>query len=376
MAGFSSGSSRRRSLGLTPALGGLVILFGLLGLAPSALTQAGGRISTVAGTGVCGFSGDGGLAVYAQLNSPATLAADIYGNLYIADLGNQVVRKVSPFGTITTIAGTGAPGFNGDNQAATNARLNAPAGVAVDPSGRYVYIGDNGNHRVRRVDLATQTISTVAGTGEPGYSGDGGLATQARLANPSALAIDAIGNLYIATPGTYNIRRVDPSGIISTFAGTGSYAYCGDGGPARQACFKSIMGLAIGRNGDVYIADMISFRVRRVDYNGTITTVAGDGHFEYPTAGPATQSSLKWPIGLALDAADNLYIADFASNMVVRVDPFGTLSIVSGTGTAGFNDGPALQAAFFGPSGISLDRFGKLYIADSRNCRVRSLSLP
>jgi DNA-binding beta-propeller fold protein YncE len=350
---------------------GAVIL--ILGWVSVSLSQSSGTISTVTGTGSCGFSGDGGPASSAKVNGPNGLATDRAGHLYIADVGNHVVRKVTPTGMITTFAGTGAPGFDGDNQPAGKAQLATPAGVAVDLSGRYLYIADNGNHRIRRIDLLTLTIITVAGTGQPGFGGDGGAATQAQLAYPSAVALDLAGNLYIADTGNYRIRRVDSSGIIRTFAGTGLRAFCGDGGPALLACFVNPVALAAGPTGEVFIADSSDHRVRRVDPNGMITTVAGNGHFGAPTPGPATQTRIKWPQGLATDSVGNLFISDFATHLVMRVDRSAMLTFVAGTGTAGFNGdgGPATRAMLNGPSGIVIDSAGTMFISDSQNCRVR-----
>jgi sugar lactone lactonase YvrE len=301
---------------------------------------------------------------------------DFAGNLYIADLGNHVVRKVTPLGNITTIAGTGAPGYNGDDQLATNAQLAAPAGVAVDASGFNLYIVDNGNHRIRQVDLMTLTISTIAGTGERGFSGDGGVATQARLNYPAGVALDQFGNLYIADSQNRRIRRVDPNGIITTVAGSGQRGSSGDNGLATFASFKGPVAVAVGPNGDLFIADNEDHRVRRVNPSGIITTVAGNGGFFMPTPGPATQSSVRWPQGLTTDAGGNLYIADNTSHVVLQVSPAGMLTIVAGTGTPGFNGDniPANQAVLNGPSGLVKDRLGNLYISETLGCRVRRVS--
>lgn len=352
---------------------GAVVVLTLPAVAPGSLMQSGGTITPIAGTGVCGFSGDGGLATNAQLNDPAGLATDSAGNLYIADLGNHVVRKVTPDGVITTVAGTGAPGYNGDNKPATNAQLAAPTAVAVDAAGHYLYIADNANHRIRQVDLLTLIITTVAGTGERGFSGDGGLATHARLSYPSAVALDAVENLYIADTLNYRLRRVDSSGSITPVAGTGQQGFCGAGGPALLACLKNPVALAIGPTGDVFIAD--DLRVRRVDLNGIITTVAGNGSYGTPSSGGlGTQSSFRQIQGLAVDAAGNLYIADAASHRLLLLNRDGILIVVLvGTGTPGFSGdgGQATQAMLIGPSGLAMDRVRNvLYISDSLNCRV------
>ncbi len=359
----------------TWAFAGLMVALTLLTVTPLSFTQTGGTITTVAGTGVCGFSGDGGSATQAQLKGPAGLATDGMGNLYIADLGNHVIRKVTPFGTITTVAGTGAPGYNGDDKPATNAQLAAPTDVAVDPLGQSLYIADNGNHRIRRVDLTTGMITTVAGTGQQGFSGDGGPSTAATLSYPSGVALDALGNLYIADSQNHRIRKVDVNGIITTVAGNGARGFSGDNGPATAASFKEPVAVAVSSTGFLFVADTADHRVRRIDPSGTITTVAGNGTFMAPNPGPATQSSIRWPQALAVDALGNLYIADFGSHMILRLDPDGELSVVAGVGFPGFggDGGPASQATLNGPSGIVMGPFGNLFFSDSLNCRVRRI---
>jgi DNA-binding beta-propeller fold protein YncE len=360
---------------------GAVAVLTLITLVPATFTQSNRMITTVAGTGVCGFSGDGGLATRAQVNGAAGVAVDFAGNLYIADLGNHVIRKVTSFGTITTVAGTGAAGYNGDNKLATNAQLAAPAGVAVDTAGRKLYIADEGNHAIRKVDLQTLTITTVAGTPEQsGFSGDKGLATQAKLNYPVGVAIDALGNLYIADSTNRRVRKVDPDGIITTVAGNGQRGSngAGDNGLATQASFKGLAAIALGPDNDLFIADSEDHRVRRVDANGIITTFAGNSTFGPPTPGLATKSSVRLPQGLATDVDGSLYIADNVSHMILQVSVGGMLTIVAGTGTASFggDNGPAAQALLNGPSGLAVDHFRNLFISDTLNCRVRRVSAP
>ncbi|MCS6804478.1 MAG: hypothetical protein RMM98_03125 [Acidobacteriota bacterium] len=363
-------SARRRHIWMLAAV--VVLLASTI--VPVSFTQSSRTITTVAGTGVCGFSGDGGSATFGQLNRQAGLCADLAGNVYIADLGNHVVRRVSTFGVITTVAGTGAPGFNGDGKVATNSQLAAPAAVAVDATGRNLYVVDNGNHRIRRVDLSTGTMTTFAGGGNPADGlGDGKLATEAKLISPSAIAIDALGNVFIADYGHFRVRRVDiTTGTITTVAGSGARGFCGDGGPALSACFKGIVALAFGPAGELYIADADDRRVRKLS-NGVITTFAGNGAFTLPTPGPAIQSSIKRPQGLAVDVDGSVYITDNVNHQVYRVSPSGILSIAVGTGTPGYagDSGAAEYAMLNGPSGLAMDRFRNLYISDTLNCRVR-----
>jgi sugar lactone lactonase YvrE len=279
-----------------------------------------GIITTLAGTGVAGFGGDGGQATAAQLNSPRGLSLDS-GNLYIGDSGNNRVRRVDlATGTITTFAGTGVAGFGGDGGPATAAQLNNPFGVTI--ASGYLYIGDYGNNRVRRVDLATGAITTFAGTGAAGFSGDGGPATAAQLNTPRFLAVGS-GYLYVSDTGNYRVRRVDlATGTITTFAGTGVAGFAGDGGPATAAQFSIPLGLAVD-SGNLYIADPANMRVRRVDLaTGTITTFAGTGVRGFSgEGGPATAAQVNAPFCVAVDPGNlYLYIADTGNNRVRRVN--------------------------------------------------------
>jgi sugar lactone lactonase YvrE len=333
--------------------------------------QLSGTISTVAG----GSVGDGGPAVNAPVNTPSAAAVDSAGNLYIANTYNNRVRKVSTSGTITTVAGNGTPGFSGDGGPATNASLASPTGVAVDAAGN-LYIADAGNDRVRKVS-ASGTITTVAGTGTPGFSGDGGPATGAGLVYPSGVAVDAAGNLYIADTYNNRVRKVSASGTITTVAGNGTPGFSGDGGPATNASLASPSGVAVDAAGNLYIADPDNSRVRKVSTSGTITTVAGNGTPGFSgDGGPATNASLFNPSGVAVDAAGNLYIADTTNSRVRKVSTSGTITTVAGNGTPGFSGdgGPATNASLVYPSGVAVDAAGNLYIADSQNNRVRKVA--
>jgi sugar lactone lactonase YvrE len=329
-----------------------------------------GVISTVAGTDD-GFSGDGGPATNAQLTSPSGVAVDAAGNLYIADDGNDRVRRVSVSGTITTLAG----GSVQDGGPAVSANLDSPFGVAVDAAGN-LYIADTSNNRVRRVSVSG-VITTVAGTGSPGFSGDGGPATNAQLASPSGVAVDAAGNLYIADNGNSRVRRVSVSGVITTVAGTGMYGFSGDGGPATNAQLKSPFGVAVDSVGNLYIADPYNHRVRKVSVSGVITTVAGTGPSGFWGDGEAaTDAQLSFPSGVAVDGAGNLYIAD-TGNSRVRVVSLGTISTKAGTGVEGFSGdgGPAVDAQLFQPLGVAVDAAGNLYVVDLLANRVRKVSV-
>ena len=335
---------------------------------------AAGTITTVAGTGYGGFSGDGGSATSAGLNVPTGVAVYGPGILYIADFYNDRVRRVDLAGVITTVAGTGSTGFSGDGGLATSARLSGPGVVAVDAVGN-LYIADRGNDRVRRVDAETGVITTVAGTGSRGFSGDGGPATSAELNDPVGVVVDGVGNLYIADMRNHRVRRVDAeTGVITTVAGTGSEGFSGDSGPAPSAELRFPSGVVVDGTGNLYIADEGEHRVRRVDLAGVITTVAGTGSEGFSgDSGPATSAELAFPSGVAVDSAGNLYIADDGNHRVRRVDLTGTITTVAGTSSRGFSGdgGPATSAELDGPIGVAVDGAGNLYIAESYNHRVR-----
>ena len=322
-----------------------------------------------------GFSGDGGPATAARLNmSLGGVALDSAGNLYIADLLNERIRKVSPVGTISTYAGNGGYGFWGDGGPATAAQLSLPHGVALDSAGN-LYIADSNNHRIRKVTPGG-TISTYAGTGTEGFSGDGGPATAAHLDRPDGVALDSAGNLYIADLGNSRIRKVTPGGTISTYAGNGGYGFWGDGGPATAAQLRP-RGMALDPAGNLYIADFGNSRVRKVTPGGTISTYAGTGTPGFAgDGGPATAAQLSFPQGVALDSAGNLYIADSNNNRIRKVTPGGTISTYAGTGLQGFSGdgGPAIDAQLWFPVGVALDSAGNLYIADQENQRIRKVT--
>jgi len=335
-------------------------------------------ISTVAGTGAAGDSGDGGPAVDAELNGPRGVTEDIYGNLYIAEYYGQRVRKVTPGGTITTLAGTGVEGYSGDGGPATSAELNGPYRVTVDTAGN-VYIPDSGNGRVRKVS-PNGTITTVVGNGNIGYRGDGGPATDATLNYPEAVAFDSHGNYYVADEGANVVRFVNTSGMISTAAGTGVPNYSGDGGPATSATLDGPVGVQVNAAGDLYISDQGNNVIREV-INGTISTIAGTGVFGFSgDGGPAKDAEFGYPASIGLDAAGNLYIPDVNNNRIRVVETDGTITSVAGNGEEGYggDGGPALDAAINVPRSVSVAPNGNVYIGDFGNNRVRLLtqSLP
>jgi uncharacterized protein (TIGR03437 family) len=332
----------------------------------------GGIISTVAGNGSGGYSGDFGPAINAQLNFPTGVAVDSAGNLYMADFNNHRIRKVTPSGFISPVAGNQYQGYSGDGGPATNAQLNNPEGIAVDSAGN-VYIADYFNQRIRRVTQGG-IISTVAGKGNFGYSGDGDPATGAELSFPSGVAVDSAGNLYIADSFNQRIRKVTPAGIISTVAGNGSNGYSGDGGPATSAQLYNPSGVAVDSASNIYIADSLNQRIRKVTPAGIITTVAGNGSGGYSGDGrAATNAQLNVPSGVTVDSNGNLYIAD--ATTIRMVTPGGIISTVAGGGTSYPGDGgPATSAQLSGPQSVAVDSAGNLYIAEWGHNRVRKVT--
>jgi sugar lactone lactonase YvrE len=391
-------------------------------------------IQTVAGTGDSGWSGDGAAACAARLNEPKSLTLDAEGNLFIADSENHVVRKIDrktnristvagrihafeagakpvslvpaaegadgdPFaesgsvnlhavtqqtdlsGTVRYIATGTAPAtrFSGDGGPADHALLNFPTAVVVDRTG-HLYIADTLNHRVRRVDAATGVIATVAGLGRPRCSGDGGLALEAGLNEPAALALSEGGILYIADQNNNRVRAVDlATGMICTVAGTGTAVYNGDGAAATESGLAGPSGLALASDGTLFIADSFNGRIRAVDpVTGLIRTVVGDGG-EYRYQGPdePSSNSLSRPSGIALDEEGNLYVTDSDNHLVRRWDRItGRIERIAGVGVAdyGGDGGAALEAGLSYPFGIVLDRAGHVLVADTFNHRIREIA--
>jgi len=335
-----------------------------------ARVSQGGTLTVVAGNGHAGFAGDGGPATSASLNSPCGVAVDGSGNFYIADTNNKRLRKVSG-GTISTVAGNGTEGFSGDGGPATSAQLIYPYSVAVDGAGN-LYIADTLDNRIRKVSGGT--ITTVAGNGGNGFSGDGGPATSAALNDPQGIAVDSAGNLFIADTRNSRIRKVS-GGTITTVAGNGTGILSGDGGPATSAQLNFPIGVAVNAAGNLYIADMFNNCIRKVS-GGTITTVAGNGTEGFSgDRGPATSAQLGFPQGVAVDAVGDLYIAD-TDNYRIRKVSGGTIATVSGNGTGVFSGdgGPAVSAQLSQPEGVAVDGAGNIFIADPNNNRVRKVS--
>lgn len=332
-------------------------------------------ISTFAGNGNSGFSGDGGPATSAAVYGYG-LARDDSGNIYIADPANYRIRKVTPGGIISTVAGNGSIVDSGDGGPALDAGIGEVFRVAVDRAGN-LYLPSNRGHRIRKVTPAG-IITTVAGTGVEGSGGDGGAATSADLQDPFAIAVDPFGNLLFTERASgARVRKVTPSGIITTIAGTGGRGFSGDGGLAINATFEELAAIDADSAGNVFLVDALNHRIRRIDSSGVISTIAGNGTAGFSgNGGSATAASLNRPYDVKRDASGNLYIADTNNNQIRKIDSTGTITAFAGTGTASFSGdgGPASIATLSLPLGLVLGG-GKLYIADLFNYRVRQIDL-
>jgi len=336
---------------------------------------AAGIISSIAGNGrTIGFSGDSGPARSAELNSPTRVALDNAGNLFIADTDNHRIRRITQDGFISTVAGTGTQGFSGDAGPARVAQLSYPSDVLLDAAGNLVIV-DSGNLRIRKVNPAG-IINTLAGGG---HGADGSHATVASLYGPGAVALDADGNLFIVD--YLRIRKVNTAGVITTVAGTGydwgDEGFSGDGGPAIAAKFNNPSDVAVDADGNLFIADTDNHRIRKVTPDGIITTVAGNGQSGFSSdGGPASSAKLSHPRGLALDRAGNLFIADAGNNRIRKVGNTGVISTVAGTGELGFSGdfGPPASARLNVPTDVAVDVAGDLFIADSSNHRIRRIT--
>src|ERR1700691_1814011 len=352
----------------------ICLLVSCLGLCSYVSGQS-GIITTVAGNGNGGFSGDGGPATAAEVGDPSGRGVDASGNLFIADFNGNRIRKVSASGVITTVAGNGTIAFSGDGGPAASASLNHPYGVAVDASGN-LFIADTYNSRIREVS-ASGIITTVAGNGASGFSGDGGPATSASLNQPYCVTVDASGNLFIADNGNSRIREVSSGGMITTVAGNGDLGFSGDGGPATSASFWDVFGIAVDALGNLFNAGAMNNRIREVSARGDITTVAGNGTQGFSgDGGLANSASLNFPTGVALDALGNLFIADYGNARIREVSASGDITTVAGNGTEGFSGdgGPATSASLYCPNGIAVDASGNIFIADFCENRIREVS--
>lgn len=329
-------------------------------------------ISTVVGDGTAGFSGDGGPASSARLSDPRALAFDRAGNYYIANYDSSIIRKVNTAGIISTVAGSLAPGYSGDNGPATLAKLHGPRSVAVDSIGN-LYIADAENNVVRKVDVSG-IITTIAGDGTAAFGGDGGPATAAQLSLAAGVAVGRHGEIFIADFTNNRIRKVYHD-TITTFAGTGAAGYGGDGGPATAAFFTTPARITVGKAGELYIIDYGNNRIRVVDNAGIIHLVAGTGGPGLAgDGGPATSAMLNGPVSVALDDTGNIYVADWQNNLVRLIDTFKIIHTIAGTSPGYSGDGYLpTYAQLNGPIGVALDDSAHIYIVEQRNNIIRKI---
>lgn len=334
-----------------------------------------GKIQTYVGTGEAGYAGDGGPALRAACSEPFMCDFDSAGNLFYTESRNNVVRRVDKTtGVVTTVAGTGELGYGGDGGPATQATMREPYSLQVDGNGD-IYIVDRLNAVVRKVDAATGIITTVAGTGEVGYSGDGGPGDQAMLREPNDCFLDGKGGLLIADIQDQRIRRLDLiSGMISTFAGNGDKERSGDGKPALESSFLGSRAVCMDSKGNTYIAEREGNGVRKIDASGIMSTVAGTGERGYEgDGGPALTATWGSPKALRCDAQDNVVVVD-TENHAIRVihADSGIVTTIAGGRLGGEGDGgPATEAAMDRPHGCGIDIDGNIFVADSNNHRVR-----
>lgn len=333
------------------------------------------RVTNLAGTGTSGYTGDHGLAQQARLGNPYGVVRGPDGAIYICEVDNHVIRRITLDGMISTVAGTGKRGYYGDVGAATNALLNEPYEVRFDAAGNMIFV-EMKNHLIRRVDAKSGVISTVAGNGQPGFAGDGGPAIGARFNQPHSLQLDREGNIYICDIGNHRVRRIDArSGIISTFAGTGAKQPTPDGAKFATAPLHGPRALDFDRQGNLWLALREGNAVYRLDLSaGTIHHVAGTGKKGFTgNGGPPKEATLSGPKGLSIGPDGNVYLADTESHSIRMIDlAKGNLEVIAGTGLAGDGpDGDPLQCKMARPHGVFVDADGTVLVGDSEAHRVR-----
>jgi len=338
--------------------------------------NAQGVITTIAGNGVTQYIGDGWPATSYSLASPAGVCADKEGNVYSCDNVEPRIRKIDKFDTLFTIAGTGTPGYSGDGGIAAIATFGSPACIVIDTVGN-LFITDQYNKVIRKINRTTNIVTTVCGSGGGGFGGDGGPATAANLEQPEGVWVDKLGNIYVVDKGNQRVRKVDAlTGNINTIAGNGTNGYSGDGGLAVNTRLSFPRGVCTDDAGNVYIADYGNNRIRKVDQStGIITTIAGTGVAGYSgDGGPATAATLVSPYGLYWSSQGRLYIADYGNNVVRAISADGSIRTVAGSGLYGFSGDGGSALTFQGPKAVYVDDSEYLYIADSENSAIRKVT--
>jgi hypothetical protein len=333
------------------------------------------KINTVVGDGIQGSTGNGGHALNAEIDRPVEILFDKAGNLYVAEPNYNQIRRVSKSGIISQFAGTGVQGFSGDGGPAMLAQFYFPSSLNIDDAGN-IYIMDAGNYRLRKINTLG-IISTIAGNGIASNTGDGGPADSAGI-DCGGIHVDDSGNIYIAQSYQNNIRKINKAGIISTVAGNGKMGYSGDGGPATAAEFNTPDDITSDSKGNIYIIDVGNNCVREVDKSGIIKTIAGNGIMGYfGDGGPADSAELSNPQGVMLDAKGNIYISDYGNNCIREITALnGFIQTIAGNGIMGYSGdgGLADSAELNNPVATGLDSSGNLYIADYNNYVIRKVS--
>ena len=315
-------------------------------------------VTTLAGSSSGNTNGTG---TAAKFNSPSGVAVDSSGHVYVGDYNNHRIRKISPAGVVTTFAGSSSGYMDGTG---TAAQFNRPSGVAVDSSG-YVYVADTFNHRIRKIS-PTGVVSTLAGSSSGYMDGTG---TAAQFNNPSGVAVDSSGNVYVADRINHRIRKIDSTGVVTTLAGSTSTG--DDDGTGTAAKFNQPYGVAVDSSGHVYVADRINHRIRKISPTGVVTTLAGSSSGYMDGTGTAAQFS--WSAGVAVDSSGHVYVADSNNHRIRKISPTGVVSTFAGS-TSGYMDGTLAAAKFNGPTGVAVDSSGNVYVADYNNNRIRKIS--
>ena len=321
-----------------------------------------GHVTTLAGMGILGFAD--GVGTSAEFNNPYGTAVDASGNVFVGDTRNHRIRKITSTGQVITLAGSGILG--GVDGVGTFAQFNSPNGIAVDAFGN-VYVVDN--HRIRKITSTGQVI-TLAGSGQSGYADGEG--TSARFSTPYGVAVDAVGNVYVSDTGNHRIRKITSAGQVTTLAGSGQSGYADGTGTSTQ--FYSPHGVAVDAASNVYISDAGNHRIRKITLAGQVTTLAGSGQSGYAD-GAGTLAQFNYPLGAAVDASGNVYVADYFNHRIRKITSAGQVTTLAGSGILGYVDGAGALARFYQPNGVAVDAAGNVYVADTFNQRIRKIML-